>query len=151
MDGRLRWECVGRRGAIVRLTVPAATDLLRNLEEATRSLKAANDELYSLNVDLHGGMDATTGEVIGGLVTEYEAVYDREIIRIEEEALRAGTRVPAADLRAAKARLRIRETEPGLVTAYTEKTARVEALGRWIAGQKAVISGLQSVLRGERE
>lgn len=133
------------------MTVPAATDLLRNLEEATTSLRAANDELYGLNVDLYGGVDATTGEVVGGIVTEYEAIYDREIIRIEEEALRSGSRVPAADLRAAKARLRIRETEPSLVVAYTEKTARVEALGRWIAGQKAVISGLQSVLRGERE
>ena len=133
------------------MTVPAATDLLRSLEEATTSLRAANDELYKLNVDLHGGIDATTGEVIGGLVTEYEALYDQEIIRIEQQALASGARVPAADLRAAKARLTIRETEPGLVQAYTEKTAKVEALGRWIAGQKAVISGLQSVLRGERE
>jgi hypothetical protein len=133
------------------MTVPAATDLLRSLEEATASLRAANDELYGLNVDLHGGVDATTGEVVGGIVTEYEATYDRELIRIEEHALRSGVRVPAADLRGAKARLRIRESEPELVIAFTEKTARAEALGRWIAGQKAVISGLQSVLRGERE
>ena len=133
------------------MTLPAATDLLRSLEEATTSLRAANDELYGLNVDLHGGIDATTGEVIGGIVTEYEAIYDRELIRIEEHALRSGSRVPAADLRAAKARLRIREAHPELVTAYIEKTARVDALGRWVANQKAVISGLQSVLRGERE
>lgn len=133
------------------MTVPAATDLLRSLEQATASLRAANDELYGLNVELYGGMGATTGEIVGGIVTEYEAIYDREIIRIEQQALAAGARLPAADLRAARARLNIRETEPELVTAYTEKTARVDALGRWIAGQKAVISGLQSVLRGERE
>lgn len=133
------------------MTVPAATDLLKSLEEATKSLRAANDELYNLNVELYGGTDAVTGEVVGGIVTEYEAIYDHEIIRIEQHALASGARVPASDLRAARARLNIRESKPELVTAYIEKTARVEALGRWIAGQKAVISGLQSVLRGERE
>lgn len=133
------------------MTVPSATDLLRQLEEAALSVRDANNDLYRLNVELHGGIDATTGEVTAGLATEYEAEYDRQIISIEEEALAAGHRIPAADLRAARARLRIREHRPELVTAYIEKTARVEALGKWIAGQKAVISGLQSVLRGERE
>ena len=133
------------------MTVPAATDLLRSLDEATTSLRAANDDLYALNVDLYGGVDAATGEVTVGLATEYERLYDHAVIAIEEEALRAGRRPPAADLRAARARLSIRETSPEVVSAYVEKTARVEALGKWIAGQKAVISGLQSVLRGERE
>lgn len=131
--------------------IPAGTDLLRQLREASESIQAANDDLYQLNLDLYGGVDAATGEVSPGLAAQYETEFDRAIIAIEEEALAAGLRVPAADLRSAKARLRIRETSPGLVDTYREKTARVEALSRWIAGQKAVVSGLQSVLRGERE
>lgn len=133
------------------MTVPAGADLLRQLEEATVSVRDANADLYRLMVELHGGVDATTGEVVGGIATEYEAAHDRAIISIEEEALRAGRRPPAADLRAARARLLVREQHPDLVIAYTERTARVDALGRWIANQKAVISGLQSVLRGERD
>jgi hypothetical protein len=131
--------------------IPAATDILRQLREAADSLARANDELYNLQVELHGGIDASTGEVIAGLAAQYEAAFDREIIGIEEGAVAAGIRVPAADLRAAKARLRIREHSPELITAYREKTARVEALSKWIAGKKAEMSGLQSVLKGERE
>lgn len=133
------------------MILPAETDILRQLREVSSAVQKANDELYSLNVELHGGIDATTGEVTPGLANEYEAAFDREIIAIEEGALAAGLRVPAADLRAAKARLRIREKSPQLIDAYRQKSARVDALSKWIAGQKAVISGLQSVLRGERE
>jgi hypothetical protein len=133
------------------VTVPAGTDLRRQLEEAVTGLSQATDELYGLMVELNGGVDATTGEVTAGIATEYEAAYDREIIAIEERALASGQRIPAQDLRAAKARLAIRENYPGLYLANVEKTARVEALGKWIAAKKAVISGLQSVLRGERE
>lgn len=131
--------------------LPAETDILRQLREVSTAVQEANDELYQLNVELHGGIDAQTGEVIPGIANEYETAFDREIIAIEEGALAAGIRVPAADLRSAKARLRIREKSPRLITVYREKSARVEALSKWIAGQKAVISGLQSVLRGERE
>ena len=131
--------------------IPAETDILRQLRDAATSVQKANDELYKLQIELHGGIDAETGEVISGIASQYESALDTEIIGIEEAALAAGMRVPAADLRSAKARLRIREKFPQLIDAYREKTARVDALSRWIAGQKAVISGLQSVLRGERE
>jgi hypothetical protein len=133
------------------VTVPAGTDLRRQLEDAVTGLSQATDELYALMVELNGGIDAETGEVTAGIATEYEAAFDREIISIEERALASGQRIPAADIRGAKARLAVRENYPGLYLAHVEKTARVEALGKWIAAKKAVISGLQSVLRGERE
>jgi hypothetical protein len=133
------------------MTVPAGTDLLRQLHETSTNVDRASDELYGLITELKGGVDATTGEVTAGVATEYEAAYDREIIAIEERALASGQRIPAQDLRAARARMAIRENYPGLYLAFIEKTARVEALGKWIAAKKAVISGLQSVLRGERE
>jgi hypothetical protein len=132
-------------------TVPAATDLLRDLRDAVDGITKANDALYQLTIDLHGGVDAETGEMTAGLANEYEAAIDREIIAIEESALADGRRIPAADLRAARARLQVRESRPELFRAYVEKTARVEALSKWIAAKKTVVSGLQSVLRGERE
>ena len=133
------------------MTVPASTDIFRELRDVAEGVREASSRLYRETIELHGGIDAETGEVIEGVESRWQAAYDEEIIRIEEQALGRGERVPAADLRAARARLRIRQRHPELYAEWLHRTATVEALGKFIAARKSVISALQSVLRGERD
>lgn len=133
------------------MTVPASTDIFRDLRDSADSVKKAADRLYRETIELHGGIDQETGEVIEGVESRWQAAYDEEIIRIEEEALANDRRPPASDIRAARARLRIRQRHPDLYAEWLHRTSTVEALGKWIAARKSVISALQSVLRGERD
>lgn len=133
------------------MTVPASTDLFLQLRDAAESVSKASSRLYRETVELYGGVDETTGEVIEGVESRWQAAYDEEIIRIEEEALAADRRPPASDIRAARARLRIRQRHPDLYAEWLQRTSTVEALQKWISARKSVISALQSVLRGERD
>ena len=133
------------------MTVPATTDIFRELRETAEGVSKASSRLYRETIELYGGIDDATGEVVEGVEARWQAAYDAEIIRIEEEALAADRRTPASDIRAARARLRIRERHPDLYAEHLYRTSTVEALGKWIAARKSVISALQSVLRGERD
>lgn len=133
------------------MTVPASTEVFQELREVAEGVKGASARLYRETIELHGGIDAETGEVIEGVESKWQAAYDEEIIRIEEEALANDRRPPASDIRAARARLRIRQRHPDLYAEWLHRTSTVEALGKFIAARKSVISALQSVLRGERD
>lgn len=133
------------------MTVPAATDIVRDLEDTAQRVKKAADRLYRLTVEVHGGIDQETGEVIQGVEPKWQDAHDAEIIAIESEAIANAGRPPAADIRQALARQRAREKNPTLYADYLRLTAEVEALQRWIATNKSVVSALQSVLRGERD
>ena len=133
------------------MTIPAATDIVRDLEDTAQRVKKAADRLYRLTVEVHGGIDQETGEVIQGVDSKWRDAYDAEIIAIESEAIANAVRPPAADIRQALARQRAREKNPTLYADYLRLTAEVEALQRWIATNKSVVSALQSVLRGERD
>lgn len=127
------------------------TDIVRDLEDTAQRVKKAADRLYRLTVEVHGGINQETGEVIQGVDSKWQDAYDAEIIAIESEALAKGARTPAADIRQALARQRARDKNPTLYADYLRLTAEVEALQRWIATNKSVVSALQSVLRGERD
>lgn len=127
------------------------TDIVRDLEDTAQRVKKAADRLYRLTVEVHGGINQETGEVIQGVDSKWQDAFDAEIIAIESEALAKGARTPAADIRQALARQRARDKNPTLYADYLRLTAEVEALQRWIATNKSVVSALQSVLRGERD
>lgn len=127
------------------------TDIVRDLEDTAQRVKKAADRLYRLTVEVHGGIDQETGEVIQGVDSKWQDAYDAEIIAIESEAIANAVRPPAADIRQALARQRARDKSPTLYADYLRLTAEVEALQRWIATNKSVVSALQSVLRGERD
>jgi hypothetical protein len=127
------------------------TDIVRELEDTAQRVKKAADRLYRLTVEVHGGIDQETGEVIQGVDSKWQDAYDAEIIAIESEAIANAVRPPAADIRQALARQRARDKNPTLYADYLRLTAEVEALQRWIATNKSVVSALQSVLRGERD
>jgi hypothetical protein len=133
------------------VTVPASTEIFRELRETAEGVSKASSRLYRETIELYGGIDEETGEVIEGVESRYQGAYDEEIIRIEEEALANDRRPPASDIRAARARLAIRKRNPDLYQEWLYRTSTVEALGKWIAARKSVISALQSVLRGERD
>jgi hypothetical protein len=127
------------------------TDIVRDLEDTAQRVKKAADRLYRLTVEVHGGIDQETGEVIQGVESKWQDAHDAEIIAIESEAIANAVRPPAADIRQALARQRARDKNPTLYADYLRLTAEVEALQRWIATNKSVVSALQSVLRGERD
>ncbi len=133
------------------MTVPASTEVFQQLREAADGVSKASSRLYRETIELYGGIDEETGEIIQGLESRWLAAYDEEIIRIEHLYLSTDRRVPASDIRAAHARKAIREGHPDLHAEWIQKTATVEALQKWIAARKSVISALQSVLRGERD
>jgi NADPH-dependent ferric siderophore reductase len=127
------------------------TDIVRDLEDTAQRVKKAADRLYRLTVEVHGGIDQETGEVIQGVESKWQDAHDAEIIAIESEAIANAVRPPAADIRQALARQKARDKNPTLYADYLRLTAEVEALQRWIATNKSVVSALQSVLRGERD
>lgn len=145
------WNLTREEQRRVESSVPASTEVFRELRETADSVSRASSRLYRETIELYGGIDQETGEVVEGVESKWQAAYDEEIIRIEEEALAADRRPPASDIRAARARLRIRQRHPDLYAEWLHRTSTVDALQKWISARKSVISALQSVLRGERD
>jgi len=129
--------------------VRSGVEILRDLDDACR-------QVQSKSVDLDRGLKTfgeshidDDGQLIQGTRLRYEVAIDEELLRIHEEAMKEGKRVPAEDLRGAMARMAVRQKHPALVAEYEAQKTWINALKLSISNQKAVISGYQSLRRGE--
>lgn len=119
------------------------------LEDGAK-VKRGSDELWTAMLAFDGGRDKD-GQVVKGLRNEYQDIYDRELIAYEEEVIGSGNKLPAADGRAARVRVRVEKLNPELVANYRAREAQIASLKQMIANRKASIGAWQSILRGERD
>jgi hypothetical protein len=89
------------------------------------------------------------GAIVQGTKLRYEIAIDEELVRIYEDAMSDGRRPPAEDVRGALARSAVRSKNPQLVADFKAQETRIEALKLWLSNQRQVISGYQSLRRGE--
>lgn len=115
----------------------SGVEILRDLDDASKGVQAASTELSQCITRF------------GDTKLRYETSIGEELLRIYEEALQDGRRVPPEDLRSALAEKAVRTKQPELHAEYNSQKTRIEALRLWLSNQKAVISGYQSLRRGE--
>lgn len=111
--------------------------ILADLDKATVGVQKASTELSKLITEY------------GDIKLSWDVAVEKELIRIYEEAIERGAKPPAEDIRSALALRAAREKHPELHIDYEAKTNRITALKLWISSQKQVISGYQSLRRGE--
>jgi dephospho-CoA kinase len=124
-------------------------EILRDLDDASRGVQKASTELSRLITKFGEGYLNDDGEIVEGTKLRYEVAIDEELLRIYEAAVEQGKRAPAEDVRGAMARSAVRSKHPQLFADYKAQQTRIEALRLWLSNQKAVISGYQSLRRGE--
>jgi len=115
----------------------SGVEILRDLDDASRGVQTASTELSQLVTRF------------GDTKLQYEVAVGDELLRIYEEALQDGRRVPPEDLRSALAEKAVRTKQPELAATYNEQKTQIEALRLWLSNQRQVISGYQSLRRGE--
>lgn len=127
----------------------SGVEILRDLDDACR-------QVQSKSVDLDRGLKKfgeayidDDGQLIQGTRLRYEVAIDEELLHIHQKAMEEGKRVPAEDLRGAMARLAVRTKHPDLVAEYEAQKTWINALKLSLSNQKSVISGYQSLRRGE--
>jgi glutathione S-transferase len=125
--------------------LPDLETLLRELNEAAQGVARASNQLQRLTTGLENAVDLQ-GVLTLGAGARYRIALEEALIAVYE----ATDKPPAADIRMAMARRRLRETAPDLVAEYDRLTTEVKAAQQWIAANKQVISAKQSVLNGVR-
>jgi len=115
----------------------SGAEILRDLDDASRGVQQASTKLSQLVTRF------------GDTKIRYETAIGEELLRIYEEAVQDGRRVPPTDLRAALAEKAVRTKSPDLFALYSEQKTQIEALKLWLSNQRQVISGYQSLRRGE--
>ncbi len=126
-------------------------EVLEALDKASRGVQAACTELSELSQRFHEAYIGENGEIIMGVGLRFKAALDDEKVSVYENAIDNGLKVPAADIREAKAERAVRIKKPELWTEYHTGKARIDALKDWVVNLKAAISANQSLARGERE
>lgn len=115
----------------------SGVEILNDLDAASKGVQAASTKLSQLVTNF------------GDTKIRYEVAIGDELLRIYEEAVQDGRRVPPQDLRAALAEKAVRTKAPDLAALYNEQRTQIEALKLWLSNQRQVISGYQSLRRGE--
>lgn len=107
-------------------------------------VEAGANEIEKVSDDL-----ATAIEAAADSELNYEGALAVELIRIKNDAARAGERVPAEDLRKAIAHKAICEQPEGelLYANYLRDKAKAAALDKKLKGVLAATSARQSLLR----
>jgi hypothetical protein len=123
--------------------------ILRDLDDACRSVQSKSADLDRGLKKFGEAHVDDAGQLIQGTKLRYEVAIDEELIRIHEEAIQEGRRAPAEDIRGALARRAVRTKQPELVAEYEQQKTWINALKLSISNSKAVISGYQSLRRGE--
>lgn len=127
----------------------AGAEILEALDSASKGVQKASTELSQLITKFGEAHVDENGEVKEGTKLEYEVAIGEELTRIYEEAIEKGNRPPPEDVRAALAVKAVRSKDPALWAEYHAQRTRIEALKLWVSSQKQVISGYQSLRRGE--
>ena len=129
--------------------IRAGGEILADLDAAARGVQAASTELSKLITKFGEGYIGPDGEIHEGTKLRFEIAVKNELARIYEEAIAEGKKPPAEDIRGALAERAVRTKNPELWTEFHAQRTRIEALKLWLSNQRAVISGYQSLRRGE--
>lgn len=127
----------------------SGAEIMRDLDDACRSVQAKGAELSRAITKFGEAYIDEDGQLVQGTKLRFEVAIDEELLRIHTEAMGEGKRVPAEDLRAAMARLGVRTKHPELVAEYEAQRTHIEALKLHLSNARQVISGYQSLRRGE--
>jgi hypothetical protein len=117
------------------MSVPDPATLMGEIHASARAIDAGSKQLGQAIRRL-----AQTQET-------YEAAQESALILIRDEAVTAGERVPAEDLRRAMAHRRVPSEIYG---AYLQNQAEVDGLKAWLRAQEAALSARQSLLSALR-
>ncbi len=131
------------------LEVPAEVDILAELRRDRQRLTNATAELFKVTLELRGGVNRD-GELVRGVADQLQEQIDLELIALEERYLDQETRLPAADIRAARVNKIVREKHEDLWLRFVSLEAREVSLKRTISSRKQTIGAAQSILNGER-
>jgi hypothetical protein len=129
--------------------VRAGGEILNALDEAAKGVQAASTELSRLITEFGEARICDDGEIKEGLRLRYEVAVQDELAALYTIALSDGRKPPAEDIRTALAERAVRTKHPQLYADYNACRTRIEALKLWLSNQRAVISGYQSLRRGE--
>lgn len=127
----------------------AGGELNEALDEAILGVQTRSTKYAKLHLAFHEAHVDENGELQLGLNLRYETAVQDELLAIHTNALQNGTRVPAEDLRTAMAERAVRTKYPQLFADYQAAKTEIEAMKLWLANQRAVISGYQSLRRAE--
>jgi glutathione S-transferase len=109
------------------------------------------DKLRTISQRFHGYEDPETGEKVAGVKLRYEEALDEALDALVAPFEAEGKRPPAEDVRAARARQRVKRTEPDLYDEYHALEATMRRIERWLRDSRSAIMARQSVLKTERE
>ena len=118
-------------------------------ELATRTM-TYTDQLRTCSLRFNG-YEAKTGEKVPGVKLRYEEALDDALDAIVEPFEAEGKRPPAEDIRAARARKRVKREHPDLYDEYHALEATMRRIERWLRDSRHAIMARQSVLKTERE
>lgn len=117
---------------------------------AARTIKYA-DQLRDVSRRFHGYEHPTTGQKFAGVKLQYEEALDSALDAIVTPFEAEGKRPPAEDIRAARARQRVKREHPSLYDEFHALDATIRRIQRWLRDADSAIRAKQSVLKTERE
>lgn len=124
-------------------------EILTALDEASRGVQAASTKLAKLINEFGEASVDANGQLHEGTKLRYEVALQEELSTLYTLAISDGRRPPAEDVRAALAARAVRVKDPQLHADYHAQKTQIEALKLWLSNQRQVISGYQSLRRGE--
>jgi hypothetical protein len=124
-------------------------EILQALDSASAGVQAASTKLSRLISEFGEASIDEQGEIKEGTGLRYEVAIKDELAYLYTTALEEGRKPPAEDIRGALAERAVRSKQPQLYADYHAQKTQIEALKLWISSQKQVISGYQSLRRGE--
>lgn len=127
----------------------SGSEILRDLDDASKGVQAASTELSRLITKFGEASVDDDGQLVQGVKLQFEVAIGEELAHLYQQSMEDGKRPPAEDLRAALAEKAVRVKSPQLWADYHATKSRIEALKLWLSNQRQVISGYQSLRRGE--
>lgn len=118
----------------------SGAEIARDLDRVTQGIERASNRLSRLLTDFHGFDE--NGEMGTGL--EYEVRKEEEISDLYELE-----KPPPADVREARAKRAVRTKYPELWAKYHKQKAEIEGLRKWLADNKDMKNGLQTLQKAE--
>lgn len=128
----------------------SGTDVV-DLNELARRQMAHADKLRTVSQRFHGYEDPDTGEKHLGIKLQFEEALDDALDEIVASYEAEGKRAPAEDVRAARARKKVKREQPDLYDEYHVLEGTHRRIERWLRDSRSAIMARQSVLKTERE
>lgn len=132
--------------------------LMRELQERSRALDRASNELYRLTLEFEGGthesVDVETGQLLRrwepGPQLRWDIAVSEAVEEIAEEYEKDDKKVPAAERLRKKGELRAKLKNEELWADFHHLETQMKAMQKWISARRDTLSSRQSVLSAEK-